>query len=63
MDRILELAKQAGYVDKGSNATAYRTFDHERFAKLIVRECAQLANYNHWGINASAKILEHFNVV
>jgi nucleoside 2-deoxyribosyltransferase len=38
-ERIKELAEQAGFVDKGSNHTAYMSFDHEKFAELIVREC------------------------
>ena len=34
-DRIKELAVKAGFVDKGSNHTAYMSFDHENFAELI----------------------------
>ena len=40
-ERIKELAEQAGFVDKGSNHTAYMSFDHEKFAELIIAECAQ----------------------
>jgi hypothetical protein len=38
--RIKDLAEQAGFIDRGSNHTAYLSFDHEKFAELIVRECA-----------------------
>jgi len=43
-ERIQQLAEQAGFVDKGSNHTAYMSFDHEKFADIIVRECAQVAD-------------------
>jgi len=39
--RIQELALRAGFIDRGSNHTAYMNFDHEKFAELIVRECVQ----------------------
>ena len=39
--RIRELAEQAGFIDRGTNHTAYMNFDHEKFAELIVRECAE----------------------
>jgi 5-formyltetrahydrofolate cyclo-ligase len=38
-ERIKELAEQAGFVDKGSNHTAYMSFDHEKFAELILQDC------------------------
>ena len=38
-ERILELAEQAGFIDRGNNHTAYMNFDHEKFAELIVKEC------------------------
>jgi hypothetical protein len=44
--RIRELAEQAGFVDKGSNHTAYISFDHKKFALLIIRECADLVDNN-----------------
>jgi alpha-D-ribose 1-methylphosphonate 5-phosphate C-P lyase len=42
-ERIRELAEQAGFIDIGSNHTAYMSFDHEKFAELIISECAALA--------------------
>ena len=38
-ERIKLLAEQAGFIDRGTNHTAYMNFDHEKFAELIVREC------------------------
>ena len=40
-DLIKKLAEQAGFIDRGTNHTAYMSFDHEKFAELIVRECAE----------------------
>ena len=40
-ERIKELAEQAGYLDKGSNHTAYMNFDHEKFADLLLEEVMQ----------------------
>ena len=37
--RIQELTEQAGFIDRGTNHTAYMNFDHEKFAELIVWEC------------------------
>ncbi len=42
--RIRELAEQAGFIDRGSNHTAYMDFDHEKFAQLIVEECRTVIN-------------------
>jgi hypothetical protein len=38
-ERIRQLAEQAGFIDRGTNYTAYMNFDHEKFAELIVKEC------------------------
>ena len=38
-ERIKLLAEQAGFIDRGTNHTAYMNFDHEKFAELIVAEC------------------------
>ena len=60
-ERIKQLAEQAGFVDKGNNITAYLNFDHEKFAELIVGECAEFCE------NKNSKLLgtmmkEHFGV-
>jgi len=41
-ERIRQLAHEAGFIDRGSNHTAYMNFDHEKFAELIVRECRDI---------------------
>ena len=41
-ERIRELAEQAGFVDKGSNHTAYMSFDHEKFAELLLQDCMSI---------------------
>ena len=41
-ERIQQLAEQAGFIDRGTNHTAYMNFDHEMFAELIIRECADI---------------------
>ena len=50
-ERIKTLAEQAGFIDRGTNHTAYMNFDHEKFAELIVRECVDrvTTKANGWG--------------
>ena len=50
-ERIKVLAEQAGFIDRGTNHTAYMNFDHEKFAELIVRECVDrvTTKANGWG--------------
>ena len=52
-ERIKELAEQAGFIDRGTNHTAYMNFDHEKFAELIVRECMRMCDC------ADVSLLEH----
>jgi RecJ-like exonuclease len=68
-ERIRQLAEQAGFIDRGTNHTAYMNFDHEKFAELIVRECLNQC-YNR-GMNdelyagqlkAATYIEEHFGI-
>jgi hypothetical protein len=70
-ERIKELAEQAGFIDRGTNHTAYMSFDHEKFAGMIVRECIEQASIgnghgnNQWDralTFASKNIKEHFGV-
>ena len=59
-ERIRELVEQAGYTkghhDEYGRLTVMPEFNKEKFAELIVRECATLA---YDGPNG---ILEHFGV-
>ena len=70
-DLIKKLAEQAGFIDRGTNHTAYMSFDHEKFAELIVKECiwalwteecrtSDLASEEC--LRGSNKIREHFGV-
>lgn len=68
-ERIRELAEQAGFVDKGSSHTMYIDFDHEKFAQLIVRECAKIATNpylndeeSYYGNEFAKAIMKHFGV-
>lgn len=49
MERCLELAKKAGL--KGRSETGLSP-QEERFAELIIRECAEIA-FNQWVDNGS----------
>ena len=62
-ERIKKLAEQAGFIDRGTNHTAYMNFDHEKFAELIVRECAKRVDYweSRQGEHAD-DLLKHFGV-
>ena len=70
-ERIKELAEQAGFIDRGTNHTAYMNFDHEKFAELIVQECAGICHKMaedsdsyvvHDGDTCAEQIREHFGV-
>ena len=71
-ERIKELLKQAGVGDNWNKADWYSMSPEmlEKFAELIVRECAEMvriqneqfmANESHYGV-VSADILKHFGV-
>ena len=61
-ERIKELAEQAGY--KHSNAVGmcedYAYFDHEKFAELIVKECANFLKDTLDDDFAADRLEEHF---
>jgi hypothetical protein len=62
-ERILELADQARFVKTAEYPSQDEVF--EKFAELIVRECAGVgydASYFECALNVSNKILEHFGV-
>lgn len=71
--RIGEFAEKAGYIDQGSNHTAYKNFNHEEFAKLIISDFMYLCNKEssrflhmnklEWGLaieNLRITIEDHF---
>ena len=45
IQRIKELAEQAGFIDRGTNHTAYMNFDHEKFAELMTAGFIGLLEY------------------
>jgi hypothetical protein len=65
-ERIKQLAEQAGY--KHSDAVGmcedYAYFDHEKFAELIIKECAKIAddNFNKGFCPVGDYIKQHFGV-
>ena len=64
-ERIRELAEQAGYNPVWSTkADKEEHFDLEKFAELIVKECADtvLGFRNQFGDSAHAEIKQHFGV-
>ena len=70
-ERIRELSEQAGIhfgrsatLDGNNIARFVTTSDMEKFAELIVRECAELATkeYNNRGAIHGNDLLQHFGV-
>jgi len=55
--RIRELAEQATTEDRDG----FRYFDKQKFAELIVRECA-LVVHKKTGPKSALNVLEHFGV-
>ena len=65
-ERIRELAEQATSIQGPTpyNPLTFEVFDKEKFAELIVRECANV-NYNspfQDGEFHAREVLEHFGV-
>jgi hypothetical protein len=70
-ERIEKLALDAGLLNYVDNETPRRCFIHghadleevEKFAELIVRECADIASINQHQYESVGKyVLEHFGV-
>ena len=66
--RIRELAEQATKIEEPDGLFAREVFDKEKFAELIIRECAEI-NFRHKiGLSSDqdydvrTTILEHFGV-
>jgi hypothetical protein len=59
-EQIQALAEQA----TTEEADGFKYFDKEKFAELIVRECAELATkeYNNRGAIHGNDLLQHFGV-
>jgi hypothetical protein len=65
-ERIETLAKAAGYDMINKAAMRALGFDKEKFAELIVRECAEFVSNDRqndeYGVFVSNRIKEHFGV-
>ena len=69
-ERIRELSEQAGWIDDKQFSTRnklyqWQNFDKEKFAELIVRECAGVMQENvnlNYDYCLDQKILKHFGV-
>ena len=62
-ERIEKLGEQAGYKDLPTVRLAFQGFDKEKFAELIVRECAEVARLNtRVDSKVYLMIQEHFGV-
>ena len=61
-ERIETLAKAAGYDMINKAAMRALGFDVEKFAELIVRECANIAEEVDGDYRARKCVLEHFGV-
>jgi hypothetical protein len=57
-ERIEQLADEAGADIWGDQIMVSRHFDIEKFAELIIRECAVLCRWEH----EAHAMLEHFGV-
>ena len=57
-ERIKELAEQCGFRPQPSIYDRNQSFDIEKFAELIVRECAEIC----LEANDHKNILQHFGV-
>ena len=69
-ERIKELAEQCGFRPQPSIYDRNQSFDIEKFAELIVKECAELVrvqneqfmeNESQYGL-VSTDVLKHFGV-
>jgi hypothetical protein len=62
-ERIEELAEQCGFRSNPNVYDRNQSFDIEKFAKLIVRECADIASINQHQYNSVGEyVLKHFGV-
>ena len=59
-ERIKEIALQAG----GSHYPEVNTMQLEKFADMIIRECADIAIYNGCGdfVDIRQKLFDHFGI-
>ena len=69
-ERIFELAEQATHIEESDELFPREVFDREKFAELIVRECAGIANKQFSAVSGlddrdcwtAAEMKKHFGV-
>jgi len=61
-DRIKELAEQATVIRKTFHGIEHIEFDKEKFAELIVKECAILIDAEEIQSSYGSMLKEHFGV-
>ena len=62
-ERIKELIDKATTIEEHGWGASYENFDKEKFAELIVRECANIATMNQYQHFATGTyVLKHFGV-
>ena len=67
-ERIRELAEQAIRIEESDELFPREVFDREKFAELIVKECAQVANDSNQsknratGVSVGDVVRKHFGV-
>jgi hypothetical protein len=62
-ERIKELAEQCTSWSDGSTWTSREVFDKEKFAKLIVQECALIVENSPWQLRRGYKAIDQANLV
>ena len=58
-ERIKELAEQAGMKHPVMGEVSYTQFNHEKFAELIVKECATICDQIYFDNYPDAEDWEH----
>ena len=66
MNELIEkLAKQANVIRKTGIGVEHISFDKDKFAELIVRECAEVGSFGHGPTDSGLikrEVLEHFGI-
>ena len=65
-ERIKQLAEQATTIEEHGWGVSYQNFDKEKFAELIVKECADFVSNDRqndeYGVFIANRIKQHFGV-
>jgi len=62
-ERIKQLAEQATTIEEHKWGVSYDNFDKEKFAELLIRECADVATINQYqAFTPGYYVKKHFGV-